>query len=115
MAEIDAFEQEFLQKVDLADFGEFYEQATAELDTVQFDAITFETILKENALQFLTFKIFKEQNLFEQYHISLDNLINFTGELQMGYFKDNPYHCVTHILDSLQGLHYLMINGEVAK
>ena len=33
----------------------------------------------------------------------------------MGYFKENFYHCVTHILDSLQGLHYLMSNGEIAK
>ena len=33
----------------------------------------------------------------------------------MGYFKENPYHCVTHILDSIQGLHYLMNNGDVVK
>ena len=33
----------------------------------------------------------------------------------MGYFKENPYHCVTHILDSVQGLHYLMCNGDVVK
>lgn len=33
----------------------------------------------------------------------------------MGYFKENPYHCVTHILDSMQGLHYLMNNGDVVK
>jgi len=72
-------------------------------------------MLNENALQFLSFKIFKELNFFEQYHISLENLVNFSGELQMGYFKENPYHCVTHILDSMQGLHYLMNNGDVVK
>ena len=33
----------------------------------------------------------------------------------MGYFKENPYHCVTHILDSFQAMNYLMINGEVVK
>jgi len=33
----------------------------------------------------------------------------------MGYFKENPYHCVTHILDSIQGMHYLMTNGEIVK
>lgn len=68
--------------------------------------------MNESALQFLTFKIFKAQNFFDLYHIPLDNLINFTGEIPLGYFKDNPYHCVTHILDSIQGLHYLMLNGN---
>jgi len=42
-------------------------------------------------------------------------LINFAGELQMGYFKDNEYHCVTHILDSLQALNFFMLNTDVPK
>lgn len=45
----------------------------------------------------------------------MENLTTLAGELQMGYFKENPYHCVTHILDSFQAMNYLMINGEVVK
>jgi hypothetical protein len=88
--------------VDLTEFsGELYEQATQELDNIGFDSFNFESMLNENALQLLSFKIFKQQNFFDQYHIPLENLVNFSGELQMGYFKENPYHCVTHILDSI--------------
>ena len=114
--EIDPFEMEFLHKLDLGEFvGEPYQQAIATLHTIQFDAFNFEQVLNENALQFLTFKIFKHHNFFDLYHIPQDYLINFTGELQMGYFKDNPYHCVTHILDSLQGMHFIMSNGDIHK
>ena len=45
--------------VDLADFSsEFYEMATNNLDNIQFDAMNFEQLLNDNALQFLSFKIF---------------------------------------------------------
>ena len=107
---------EFLSKLELGEFvGEPYDQATQYLNTIQFDAFVFEQMLNENALQFLTFKVFKHHNFFDQYHIPMEYLINFTGELQMGYFKENPYHCVTHILDSLQGLHYLLSSGDIVK
>ena len=33
----------------------------------------------------------------------------------MGYFKENPYHCTVHILDSIQGLNYLMTHGDIVK
>ena len=39
--------------------GELYEDATSALNEIQFDSIEFESRLNENALQFLTFKIFK--------------------------------------------------------
>ena len=72
-------------------------------------------MLNENALQYLTFKIFHQLNFFETYKIPMENLVNFTGELTLGYFKDNPYHNVTHILDSMQGLYFLVRNGELTK
>lgn len=58
---IDPFEMQLLQILDLETImqGDFYEEATAELETIAFDAIIFESRLNENALQFLTFKIFK--------------------------------------------------------
>ena len=33
----------------------------------------------------------------------------------MGYFKENPYHCTVHILDSIQGLNFLMTHAEIVK
>ena len=44
--------------------GEQYSEATADLETIQFDAFTFEAWFPEHALQFLTFKIFKHYNFF---------------------------------------------------
>ena len=42
---------EFLQMVDLVDFtGELYEQATQHLDSVLFDAHTFESMLEIHSL-----------------------------------------------------------------
>jgi len=42
-------------------------------------------------------------------------LVNFTREIQAGYFKDNPYHNVIHVLDSMQGLHFMLKAGNVKK
>ena len=82
---------------------------------MNFEAFNFETILDGNALEFLTFKIFKTHNFFDIYHIPLEHVVTFAGEIKLGYFKENPYHNIPHILDSMQGLHYLMINGEIHK
>lgn len=38
-------------------------------------------MLYENSLQFLTFKIFKTQGFFDLYHIPLESVVNFAGEL----------------------------------
>jgi hypothetical protein len=35
--------------------------------------------------------------------------------MQTGYFKDNAFHNVNHVLDSLQGLHYMMKVGKIKK
>ena len=35
--------------------------------------------------------------------------------MALGYFKENPYHNVVHILDSLQGLHYMLKIGNMKK
>jgi hypothetical protein len=33
--------------------------------------------------------------------------------MQIGYFKDNPYHNLAHCLDSLQGMHFMMKTGGI--
>lgn len=35
--------------------------------------------------------------------------------IQNGYFSENSYHNITHIIDSLQGLHYLLSMGNLKK
>lgn len=58
-----------------------YESTTEELHSIAFDAIAFEHILNECALQFLTFKIFKHHNFFDIFHIPLENLTTLAGEI----------------------------------
>jgi len=35
--------------------------------------------------------------------------------MHTGYFKDNPFHNVMHVLDSMQGMHYMMKVGKIKK
>ena len=35
--------------------------------------------------------------------------------MSQGYFKENPYHNVIHILDSMQGLHFMLKAGNIKK
>lgn len=114
--EIDSFEMEFLTMVDLVDFtGELYEQATKDIESVQFDAFTFESMLEIHSLQFLSFKFLSTHGFFDLYHIQLETLVNLALEMQGGYSKENHYHCPVHVLDCVQGLHYLMTHGEIVK
>jgi len=100
--EIEPFEMEFLTMVDLVEFtGELYEQATNQLDDIQFDTFSFEAMLQEHSLQFLSFKFLNQHNFFDLYHIQLETLANFAVEIQAGYSKENPYHCSFHVLDSI--------------
>ena len=114
--ELEPFEQKFMTLIDQTELtSELYEQAIKDMDSPNFDAFNLEGVIHENSLQFMTFKIFKQLNFFDLYHIPLENVVIMAGELPMGYFKDNPYHCVTHIIDSMQGMSFLMTNGEVSK
>lgn len=88
--------------------AEHLEMATEKFELVSFDAFSFEQILSDNALQFVSYKIFQHFGLFKHYHIKLEYMVNFTKEIQAGYFKENPFHSVTHIVDSLQALYYFM-------
>jgi hypothetical protein len=38
-------------------------------------------------------------------------MYSFSHELSKGYYKDNKYHNQTHIIDSLQAMHYLITVG----
>ena len=51
-----------------------------------------------------------ENSLF---FIPLEILFNFSNEIAQGYFKENKYHNDTHIIDSLQAMHYLMEIGNL--
>ena len=70
-------------------------------DEIQFDSFNFTGVLNEAALPFVVHNIFQKQDLYSKFHISVSTLYNFTKEIAQGYFKENPYHNVTHIIDSL--------------
>ena len=71
--------------------------------------------MNDNSLQFMVYKLFQFHNLQKYANIKLDTLVNFTREMALGYFKENPFHNVVHILDSLQGLHYMLKTGNMKK
>jgi len=72
-------------------------------------------MLSDNSLVYLTFRLFKQYNLFNLYHIELETMINFVREVQLAYFKENHYHNVIHILDSMQGIHFMLTHGNIKK
>lgn len=63
----------------------------------------------------MMYKICHMYNLYNHFHFTPDKLLNFTSDLANGYFNDNPYHNQTHIVDSLQGMHYLMHIANVKR
>lgn len=85
------------------------------MELAVFDAFTFESLLTENALSYLTYKLFRQYNFLETYHISIEVLINFMKEAQLACFKENPYHNITHVIDSVQGLHFMLTHGNLKK
>ena len=55
-------------------------------------------------------------DIFETYHVELETLFNFTNEISQGYPKDvQKYHTLYHVIDSMQGLQYVLTNGDVKK
>jgi hypothetical protein len=48
-------------------------------------------------------------------NVNLESLVAFTREMAQGYFKENPFHNVIHILDSLQGLHFMLKTPNIKK
>jgi hypothetical protein len=71
--------------------------------------------LTENALVYITFKLFKHYNFLDVYHIELDTLLNCVRECQMAYFKENPYHNATHVIDTMQAFHFILTHGNLQK
>ena len=102
--------------VDLVDMEiEHLEMALDRIDLTSFDAFHFDQILNESSLQFLVYKIFQFHNLFKFANVNLESLVTFTREMSQGYFKENPFHNVVHILDSLQGLHFMLKAPNIKK
>ena len=66
-------------------------------------------------LHLLTFKIFQSQNFFETYHLTLEYLVNFIEYVKFGYSPENPYHNIHHVIDSMQGMQFILTNGDVKK
>jgi hypothetical protein len=109
-------EMQFLALTDLQEFDkELLEQQDDNMELATFDSFTFDSLLTENSLAYLTFKLFKQYNFLDSYFIDVEVLLNFTREAQMAYFKENPFHNVLHVIDSLQGLHFMLTHGNLKK
>lgn len=85
------------------------------MELATFDAFTFESLLTDNALGYITYKLFRHYQFFDSYHLSIETLLNFMKEAQLAYFKENPYHNVVHVIDSMQGLHFMLTQGNLKK
>mmetsp|Transcript_7813 Transcript_7813/g.7278 ORF Transcript_7813/g.7278 Transcript_7813/m.7278 type:complete len:245 (+) Transcript_7813:1383-2117(+) len=109
-------EREFLEMTELIDMDRtLFENAMEKFDETGFDSLTFCQILTGNSLQYISFKLFDIYFFFPSFHIHMEKLANLARELQNGYFGDNPYHNVTHIVDSMQAMHYLISVGNLKK
>ena len=111
----DDVDQEFLQMADHNDMGvqDSLDQLLENFDDVAFDSFQIEQILSELSLPFIINKIFHRYDFLESFYISNETLFNFSKEITHGYFKENKYHNATHIIDSLQAMHYLMYTGNL--
>ena len=85
------------------------------IDDVHFDSFQFYSIIGENAFQFLVFKFFWLYNLIYPYQIDFPVLMKASFMLQKGYFTENFYHNGIHIIDTLQGMHYIYFSGNIRK
>ena len=94
---------------------EHLEMATEKLDMTTFDVFHFEQILTDNSMNYMVYKILQQHQLFGFARIKLENFIAFVREISQGYFKENQFHNSAHILDSLQGLHFMLKVGNIKK
>ena len=108
-------DQEFLQLADLIDMQEQLENAIENLDEINFDSIQFCSMLQtpDQALPFMAYKIFTKYDILKKFHIDLETFYTFTKEISHGYFKENPFHSVAHIVDSIQAMHYFLNVGNL--
>lgn len=92
-----------------------YENILEKVDETQFDAFAFVQIVNEKSFQYLMYKLLSIHNILIPFHIPLKKLCDFAGTIQKGYFVENPYHNPTHIVDTLQAMHYLYHTANIKK
>lgn len=107
-------DEKFILMADMNDFRDQINETTQQLEELSFDAFGYNNRLMENALPFLTYKVFKYHDLMKLYHIEMNVLFTFTQEIQKGYYKENSYSNLFHITDSLQAMHFFFTSGNLA-
>jgi mRNA deadenylase 3'-5' endonuclease subunit Ccr4 len=116
LSESDQLEMQFLALTELQDYDkELLEVQEENMELATFDSVNFDSLLGDNSVSYITFKLFKQYNFLDSYFIDVEVLLNFTREAQMAYFKENPYHNVLHVIDSLQGLHFMLTHGNLKR
>ena len=85
------------------------------IEDTTFDSFLFYQTLGGNSFQVLMYYFFRENSLSETFDLDLRLLLQASFAIQQGYFDDNPYHNPTHIIDTLQGMHYLFISSAQRK
>jgi hypothetical protein len=83
------------------------------IEETTFDAFNLCTVVPGHGIQFMMYKIGFMYNFYHHFNFNVDRLIQFTSEIANGYFQDNPFHNQVHIVDSLQGMHYLFHAGNM--
>ena len=63
----------------------------------------------------MIYKVLWFYNLIDPFQIDFTCLLNSAGKLQKGYFTENPYHNPIHILDSIQGMHFVIYQSNMNK
>jgi hypothetical protein len=89
------------------------DNALEKIEETTFDAFNLCTVAPGHGIQFMMYKICYMYNFYSHFNFTIQRMIQFSSEIANGYFQDNPFHNQVHIVDSLQGMHYLFNTGNM--
>ena len=98
----DEADQEFIMLAEYMDLWQ--DQLDQDLENfveIAFDSFRLEGILNALSIPFMANKIFQKYDFLDTFYIPAETLFSFSKEITHGYFKENKYHNVVHIVDSL--------------
>lgn len=61
------------------------------------------------------YKLLWHYNILDFMSIDFNTLLTCSGNIQKGYFVENPFHNPTHIIDTLQGMHFIIFANNLKK
>mmetsp|Transcript_55027 Transcript_55027/g.129775 ORF Transcript_55027/g.129775 Transcript_55027/m.129775 type:complete len:703 (+) Transcript_55027:274-2382(+) len=83
-------------------------------DDWAFDVFELEHETDGLPLQVLSWHVFLQHNLIEEFNLDHVKLVNFLRQIESGHLE-NPYHNATHVADVVQSMHCMLSKGGLNK